>query len=134
MLLKSVDNRIIALDVEMVGTVLIDLSKVFNTIDHTLLLNKLNAYCVLGVELAWFTDNLEERKQGMVIDAVTSDWNQVTKGVPQGSILEPLLFVVFWKDLPSFVRKWSVNLYADNTTIYASNEDQSLVGKYLEKT
>ena len=69
----------------------------------------------------------------MVMDGVSSGWNQVTRGVPQGSILGPLLFVVFVNDLPSVVRKCSVNLYADNTTIYASNEDPSLVGKHLEE-
>ena len=67
------------------------------------------------------------------MDGVSSDWNQFTKGVPQGSILWPLLFVVFVSDLPSVVRKCSVNLYVDDTTIYASNEDPSLVGKHLEE-
>ena len=73
------------------------------------------------------------RKQRVVMDGVSSGWNQVTRGVPQGSILGPLLFVVFVNDLPSVVRKCSVNLYADDTTIYASNEDPSLVGKHLEE-
>ena len=100
----------------IVGTVFIDLSKAFDTINHTLLLNKLCAYGVHGVELAWFTDYLKERKQRVVIDGVSSEWNRVTKGVPQGSILGPLLFVVFVNDLPSVVRKCTVNLYADNTT------------------
>ena len=79
MLVKSVDDWKIALDAgKMVGTVLIDLSKAFDTINHTLL-NKLYAYGVHGVELA---DYLKERKQTVVMD-----------GVPQGSILGPLLFV-----------------------------------------
>ena len=66
-LVKSVDNWKIALDAgKMVGTVLIDLSKAFDTINHTLLLNKLNAYGVRGVELAWFTDYLKERKQRQI--------------------------------------------------------------------
>ena len=113
----------------MVGTVLTHISNVFN---HTLLLNKLNAYGVHGVELAWFTDYLKERKQRVVMDGV-SDWNQVSKGVPQGSNLGHLLFVVFVNDLPSVVRKCSVLYAGDTTIIYASNENPSLMGKHLEK-
>ena len=124
-LAKSVDDWKIALDEgKMVGTVLIDLSKAFNTINHTVL-NKLYAYGVRGVELVWFTDYLRDRKQRVVMDGVSSDWNKVMKGVPQGLIL----FVVFVNDLSSVVRKCSVNLYVDDTTIYTSNEDPLLVGK-----
>ena len=84
-LVKTVDDWKTALDVgKMVGTVLIDLSKAFDTINHTLLLNKLYAYGVHGVELAWFTDYLKERKQRVVMDGVSSDWNQVTKGSHKG--------------------------------------------------
>ena len=67
------------------------------------------------------------------MDGVSSDWNQVTKGVPQGSILGPLLFMVFVNDLPSVVGRCSVNLYAHDTTIYACIEDPSLVRKHLEE-
>ena len=69
----------------------------------------------------------------MVMNGVFSDWNQVMKGVPQGSILGPLLFIVFVNDLPSVVRKCSVNLFADDTTIYVSNEDPFVFGKHLEE-
>ena len=88
---------------------------------------------IIGVELAWFTDYLKERKQRVVMDGVSSEWNCVTKGVPQGSILGPLLFVVIVNNLPSVVRKCTVNLYADDTTIYASSEDPCLVEKHLEE-
>ena len=71
-LVKSVYDWRIALDMgKMVGTVLIDLSKVLDTINHTLLLNKLYAYGVRGVESAWFTDYLKDRKQREVMDGVS---------------------------------------------------------------
>ena len=57
----------------MVGIVLMDLSKAFDTINHTLVLNKLHTYGVCGVKLAWFTDYLKERKQRVVMDGVSSD-------------------------------------------------------------
>lgn len=65
---------------KVVGTVLIDLSKAFNTINHTLLLRKLCAYGVHDVDLAWFTDYLEERKQRVVMDGVSSKWNHKDMG------------------------------------------------------
>ena len=101
---RTVDDWKIALDQgEIVGTVMIDLSKAFDIIDHPLLLKKLDAYGVRGSELKWFTDYLSGRKQRVVMDGVLSVWKDIVKGVPQGSILGPLLFTIFVNDLPDTV-------------------------------
>ena len=101
-LLKTIDDWKLALDDwklalddnKIVASVLINLSKAFDTIDHDLLLQKLYAYGVQGSELNWFSNYLSGRKQRVVIDGGASEWTPVKMGVPQGSILEPLLFVL----------------------------------------
>ena len=81
----------------MIGAVYLDLSKAFDTIGHGLLLNKMNTYGVSGKELNWFTDYLFNRTQIVEIENVRSDTEPVYCGVPQGSILGPLLLIVFFK-------------------------------------
>ena len=120
-LLKSVDDWKMALDKnELVGTVMIDLSKAFDTIDYSLLLDKLKAYGIRAADLKWFSDYLVMRRQRVVVDGVVTDWSAVTKGVPQGSTLGPLLFILFVNDMPEVVKlkHCTVNQYADDITIY----------------
>ncbi len=92
-LLKTVDDWRASLDLgKLVGSVMIDLSKAFDSINHQALLQKLNKYGVHGGELQWFTDYLNHRRQRVLISGASSDWNHVHTGVPQGTILGPLLF------------------------------------------
>ena len=130
-MLKTIDDWRIALDNgNFVGTVMIDLSKAFD-IDHSILLGKLSAYGVKGTELTWFTDYLRERRQRVVLNGVNFDWSDVTRGVPQGSILGPLLFIIFVDDLPDVVEHSTVSLCADDTTLYTSGGDAVNVGLLL---
>ena len=117
---------------QIVATVMIDLSKAFDTINHNLLLKKLYAYAIRGSDLSWFTDYLAERKMRVVVDGASSEWARVSMGVPQGSILGRLLFLIFMNDLPEVVEECTINLYADDTTIYSADANPVMLGSRVE--
>jgi len=83
-------------------------------------LSKLEAYGVASKELLLFKDYLKERRQSVVIDGVQSEYRLITHGVPQGSVLGPLLFIIFVNDLPQEVSRSIVDIYADDTTLSTS--------------
>jgi hypothetical protein len=99
-----------------------DLSKCFDTIDHHILLQKLAKYGIQNAELTWFAHYLSNRTQAVTLNGVLSDFNEVNTGVPQGSILGPVLFLLFMNDLPCCLRNTSANLFADDTEIHASGK------------
>ena len=103
----------------IVAALFLDFIKAFDMINHKLLLRKMwLEFGVMGEEEGWFQAYLSGRRQGVNIGKVNSPWLMPRYGVPQGSILGPLMFVPFVNDLPRTGRRGCINMYADDTTLY----------------
>ena len=104
----------------MTGAVFIDFRKAFDSVNHSLLLKKLYAQGIVDQEYEWFTDYLKGRTQVFEFQEAFSDADSICVGVPQGSILRPLLFVLYVNDSPTVARKCSMLMYADETVLFYS--------------
>ena len=108
--LKDIDDRDVSLAIFM------DLSKAFDTLDHHILLKKLNYYGIEGPALDWFSSYLTGRQQYVELDGVLLSFSQLSTGVPQGSSLGPLLFLMYMNDIPNATTFFKYVLYTDDTT------------------
>ena len=117
----------------LTGAVFIDMRKVFDTVNHTLLLNKLNDLGINGKERTWFTSYLTDRRQLVMYNGTLSEPQAVVSGVPQGSILGPVFFTIYINDLPSHIQTAQVLLYADDTVIFHSSSDTKELKRVLQQ-
>ena len=117
-------------DGEYVIGIFLDFSKAFDTVDHHIFLEKLYHYGIRGCAHYWFTSYLSNRKQFVTYNGTQSEQQTIKCGVPQGSILGPLLFLVYINDLPHICHNTFPVLFADDTNLFISGKDIN----HLEQT
>ena len=108
---------------EKACAIFLNFAKAFDTVNHKILLKKLEYYGVRGVPLIWFQSYLHNRQQCVKINQSTSDSKTITCGVPQGSVFRPLLFLIYINDIFLAAPKVSFHLFADDTCIFHSNKN-----------
>ena len=111
---KAIDNNLYTCGV------FLEFLKAFDTVNRKILLGKLEAYRIRGMPLNWFQSYLSNRKQYVELDGIKS---QNQSGIPQGSTLGPLLFLIYINDLPNSSEKLSFKIFADDTNVFASARD-----------
>ena len=114
-------------DNETTIAVYIDAMKAFDTVNHNILINKLEYFGIRGRCAKWLENYLHNRKQCTVANDITSDLKSISCGVPQGSVCGPLLFLLYINDLTKALKKCKVSLYADDTVLYYSNSNMDIV-------
>ena len=107
----------------MVAGIYLDLSKAFDTVDHNILLHKLHHYGIRGQPLKWFQSYLENRQQYAIVNGAKSELREIQYGVPQGSVLGPLLFLIYVNDISAATGNNKLRLFADDSNVFVISRD-----------
>ena len=116
-LLQSTNTWLKFMNQGLANRIILDPKKAFNTVDHQILLSKLEFYGVHGTALGWFGSYLYQRKQICKLYNCESEFQTIHCGAPQGSTLGPLLFLIYVNDLPNCLQTTQASLFADNTNV-----------------
>ena len=120
-------------DGQFACAIFIDLEKAFDTISHDILLEKLNQHGIRGIANDWFRSCLNDRTQFVSVNGFNSDYKTVKYGVPQGSVLGPLLFLIFINDLNIAIKNSETFHFADDTCLLNIKDSIKKINKVVNK-
>ena len=111
--------------------VFVDLENAFDTVNHAILISKLENYGIRNNSNKWIASYLENRSQKVTLDGITSKSENITCGVPQGSILGPLLFIIYINDMHNALKQCIVHHFADDTNLLYSHSDPKILKRVM---
>ena len=114
-----------------IRVVFLDISKAFDRVWHKGLLLKLKSCGITGRLLDWLKDYLTDRQQRVIVNGEYSEWGKINAGVPQGSVLGPLLFLIFINDITHVISKCKIRLFADDTCLFIEIDDPTVQAEDL---
>ncbi len=121
-ILEALDNWTSILEGDdTLDTIYLDFAKAFDSVLHQRLLKKIKALGIDGKVLAWIAAFLNNRRQCVVVNGSASNWTNVMSGVPQGSVIGPILFIIFINDMPNHISNF-ISLFADDAKLYDNRQ------------